>query len=164
MIVIIHSPFPRRWDSKCSLKRESKSSIVKVQVSFVKVEVSFQTSPLNSLATHVMSHVTMWMSHVAHQNESCHAFEVCDMTHSRAWHDSWQALPVSDVQRLQTRDMTHIDVRRDSFTCVTWLMTGVAGECKLSWASSKSKSFLIPATISGLLKIIGLFCRIWCLL
>ena len=29
-----HSPFPRRWDLKCSSKCKSKSSIVKVHVSF----------------------------------------------------------------------------------------------------------------------------------
>jgi len=80
----------------------------------------------------VMSHV--WMSHVTHMNESCHTCESCP-TYERIMSHIWV---IPHIWVMLHMWMTHVTDKTES-RCV--VCNGVA-------------------TISRLLKIIGLFCRI----
>jgi len=91
----------------------------------------------------VMSHI--WMSHVAHLNESCHTSE---WVMSHIWMSHVTGLTLSDVYRIpQGKEMSHVThiMRHVTLVYKSCLTYGVA-------------------TISRLLKILGLFCRISSLL
>ena len=65
----------------------------------------------------VMSHI--WMSHVTHMNESCHTHE---WVKSHIWMSHSCLMNICVVWLVQMCDMTHSYVWHDSFICVTWLI------------------------------------------
>jgi len=109
--------------------------------------------------THRLDLLFIWLvrmcdmtpSYVWHDSFTCVTWllRMCDMTHSHVWHDSFKSL----IWFLQVYDMTHSYVWHDSFICVTWLIH--MPDTTFSYG---------VATISMLLKITSLFCRISSLL
>jgi len=100
----------------------------------------------------VMSHI--WMSHVTQMNESCHTYPV---THMNDLFIRVIWLPFICVTWLiHTCDMTLSYVWYCSFVYVAWFIHMCDMTHSYVWYG--------VATISRLLKIIGLFWRIWSLL
>jgi len=70
------------------------------------------------------SHVVgTWLMHGWRDSFTCVTcvtwlIDMCDMTLSHVWHDSF----IRVTWRIHTRDMTHSNVWRDSFVCVTRLI------------------------------------------
>ena len=99
----------------------------------------------------VMSHI--WMSHVTHMNASCHTYE-CVMSHIWMCH-VW-------MRPVWMRHVTHMNVSRMDASCHTYKC--VMYECmSYIYLTTSVWSHGLP-TISKLLKIKGLFCRISSLL
>jgi len=114
-----YSPFPRRWDSKCSLK--------------CKIEI------LDGQSSGLFSNETL---------------------------EKRPVMTIEDFVCRNKQSVLTVVSSKSKLSMVKVLVSFQTSplERKMSWASRKSESFLIPATIRGLLKIIGLFCRIWCFL
>jgi len=73
--------------------------------------------------------------------------DVCDVTRSCVWHDSFMCV----TWLVHVCDVTRSCGWRDSFMCVTWLIR--------SNRTIDHTDYYRVATISRLLKIIGLFCK-----
>jgi len=116
----------------------------------------------------------MTHSHMWHDSFTCLTWQIhmCDLTHRRPLKVSWPTLArwswLKTMSRLrEMRDLTRSYVWHDSFVCVTWLV----GMCDLTrWYVWHTLLVCVTrhtygvATISRLLKVIGLFCRISSLL
>jgi len=97
------SSFPRRWDSKCSSKCKSKSSIVKVQDSF---QMSHLKDFVLNYDDHFESHLLFWFlvwyaaTRLATQLQQRCTQEVCDNKEARKRLTESNGTPAMDLRHM----------------------------------------------------------------
>jgi len=88
-----------------------------------------------SCHTYIMSHIThVWrvmsrMYYLRTYRDVTWIINVCNMTHSCVWHDSFMCVTFL----IHVCNMTHSCVCHDSFKCVTWLLHVCAMIQHISW-------------------------------